>query len=60
MGTTFTMTDYGLYPTSGASLKTLVDTIPSLTGAGNVSGAGMFFIPVANGQQIKVIRLNAA
>lgn len=54
------MTDYGLYPTSGATLKALVDTIPAANKAGSASGAGLFFIPVANGTQLKVIKLDLA
>lgn len=56
MAGTLVMTNYGIHNVSGSTLKTAVDGITTLGGVGtNISGAGIYFVPVANGQQVLVL-----
>lgn len=54
-----TLTDHGVFEISGAALKTKVDSLsPGLDGY--QSGAGLHFIPVANGMRINLLEVKIA
>jgi len=49
-----TMTNHGSYAISGSALKTAVDAINAETNK-FASGAALYFIPLAGGQQVQLI-----
>lgn len=59
-----TLTNVGTFSISGAALKTAVDGLTAVTSAkgwdGSVSGSMIHFVPVSNGSQVMVIKLDVA
>lgn len=51
-----TLTNYGTYDVSGAALKTAVDGVN--LGSTDASGARLFLIPTASGQQVQVLKVS--
>lgn len=60
MAGTFVLTNHGLFSISGADLKTKVDAISTFGTIGVLSGAGLHFVPVANGQQVWLLQVGAS
>ncbi len=56
-GGDLTLTNHGVFDISGAEIKTTVDAISPLIA---VSGAGLYFVPTANGQQINLIEVDSS
>ena len=56
MAATYAITHLGMFAVSGTDIKTTLDaTAPVL---GGMSGAGLYFVPVANGLQMAIIKVD--